>query len=193
METQTVGEIDNRPQFENVIFKDEVLDEMTTYMRSTNIESGGILVGQFCEDDKKQKFTQVVGFIPNKEGASSWGSIKFTDEAWADMLRALDQTNAGKSDQLSVVGWVHSHPSGSAVAPQSQGDEGYGDRFIIKNYFPKTKFITMIYGNGGVYDNQYAIWRSTENKTIRQKGFEIETKDQTTKVQYYDKISEIDL
>lgn len=194
--TAVVGIVDTRPNFERTFVEDETLREITTYLRSDpRREMGGILVGQFCEDSTTGRaFTLIQSFIA-KTGSHQAAAIEFAPEDWADMLRRLDELNNQTSQNLSVVGWIHSHPPNAEVAPQSnsssQNPSGYGDRRIMRDHFPDSKYLALIYGMGGRFDNQYAIWRNMEGKALRQTGFEITQPKGDTQFQYYSNLSEL--
>jgi hypothetical protein len=192
---QVVGEKAESPKFEKVVVENDAIETITKYFKESSAERGGLLVGLFCTDSNGHEFTLISGFIPNTKGVSSWGSVRFTDDSWADMNLRLDLENEIREEKLMIVGWAHSNSSDSAVAPQSLEEDGYGDRFIIKNYFSNPKFVSVIFGNGGTYDNEYSMWRvnSEGTKVVRQKGFEICNSKGDAIYGYYKDIDEIDL
>ncbi len=195
--TVLVGETDDRPEFEQVVFEPEVLDCVTVHLRSgAGSEMGGILIGHFCEEiSTGKKFTKVEGFIPRRRATYNSIAIEFSSEDWGAMNLELDRMNDLSGTDQVVVGWVHSHPANTEVAPQSNSADGqrgaYGDRRIMRDHFTNTKFISMIYGIGGRYDNQFAIWRNFNGAAKRQKGFEVILPAESRKYFYYSNLSEL--
>lgn len=70
-----------------------------------NLETGGLLVGQACEDARGE-YLKVVDAIAAHHAVGTSTSLTFTQEAWNGMLTTAEELYP----DASVVGWYHTHP-----------------------------------------------------------------------------------
>ena len=91
-----------------------------------------------------------------------------------------------------MIGWVHSHPAQVVLEPRSEGENAFGDRLIMRHYFSEPR-VTMIYGNGGEFDNQYTVWRNVNGKAVLQTGFEVSNSRPESSYGYCTNVKDVDL
>ncbi len=91
-------------------------------LTNKRIELGGMLVGQFAEDNGL--FTHIVKSLDARHTETTAGSLKFTHDTWQDMSERMDS----QYPQLKIVGWYHSHP-GHGIFMSGR------DKFIHNNFF----------------------------------------------------------
>lgn len=109
-----------------VFILDYVFDGMMAHVsRNTELECGGVLMGQFCQDPLDISFIQVVGFIPAKGAVATSASIRFTVESW----QFISNERVAFGD-LPIVGWYHSHPGHGIFLSQGM------DSFVHMHWFP---------------------------------------------------------
>jgi len=107
---QRIGDPEDGGELE-VYIRQSALAGMTEHVKSNvKQEIGGILVGNYCVDEKSKRFwVDIIGFIPAKHTEAGGAHLRFTLETWADLDDELD---ARFKDQEHVsVGWYHSHPN----------------------------------------------------------------------------------
>lgn len=80
------------------------------------LESAGVMYGYRMRDGENN-FTKVMGYIPipDEYTERSYGEITFKSDAWAHVNSSIDRLNENKPEdepEMSIVGWVHSHPPG---------------------------------------------------------------------------------
>ncbi len=108
----------------------EIYISQTTYKEirqftknKTQIESGGILVGDAIEEFGKTNI-MIRGFIEAKYSEGTPTTLKFTHETWKYVHTKIDKCFPG----MKIVGWIHTHPSFGIFLSEY-------DKFIQGNFF----------------------------------------------------------
>ena len=89
----------------------------------TQIESGGILVGDVIEEFGKTNII-IHGFIEAKYSEGTPTTLKFTHETWKYVHTRIDKC----FPSMKIVGWIHTHPSFGIFLSEY-------DKFIQGNFF----------------------------------------------------------
>ncbi len=89
----------------------------------TEIESGGILVGDAIEEFGKTNI-MIRGFIEAKYSEGTPTTLKFTHETWKYVHAMIDK----HYPDMKIVGWIHTHPSFGIFLSEY-------DKFIHGNFF----------------------------------------------------------
>ncbi len=78
------------------------------HARSTDVEVGGLLIGEVFRDEATDRpVTLVRAAVPALGGASSAVSFTFTPDAWDHLTAERDRLWS----EMITVGWFHTHPN----------------------------------------------------------------------------------
>jgi proteasome lid subunit RPN8/RPN11 len=100
--------------------------------RTPLVEVGGLLAGQSCRDEQGL-WLDVQAALPATSATGSRISLTFTQEAWSEMLGALESRLPGGE----VLGWYHTHP-GLGVFLSAQ------DLFIQRSFFTAPHHVALV-------------------------------------------------
>ncbi|MBR0280961.1 MAG: hypothetical protein IJQ81_05120 [Oscillibacter sp.] len=76
-------------------------------------EQGGILIGDVYKDPETQIVYGLVKSVIPSPISGDETYLKFTQESWIEMHKALDRKKASTPDggQMRILGWYHTHPN----------------------------------------------------------------------------------
>lgn len=100
--------------------------------RTPLVEVGGLLAGQSCRDEQGL-WLDVQAALPATSATGSRISLTFTQEAWNEMLGALESRLPGGE----VLGWYHTHP-GLGIFLSAQ------DLFIQRSFFTAPHHVALV-------------------------------------------------
>lgn len=102
----------------------ETYKEIQRFTKSkTQIESGGILVGDTIEEFGKTNI-MIRGFVEAKYSEGTPTTLTFTHRTWEYVHAQIDKCFSG----MKIVGWIHTHPSFGIFLSEY-------DKFIQGNFF----------------------------------------------------------
>jgi proteasome lid subunit RPN8/RPN11 len=106
-------------------------------LEDTTRETGGVMLGTFVEDD--DTITVVfTGIVPALRAVRESAALNFTEEAWAEIWRTIDQDkNYSDEETWRVIGWYHTHPGFSVCFSKR-------DKFIHKEYFTQNWHVALV-------------------------------------------------
>lgn len=112
-----------------VEISEKVASEVHDVIRRSNVETGGVLLGDVFFQEKQQgrlgAFVRVEAYLPARHIEIVHTSLKFSDATWEEWERMRVAFRG-----LQIVGWVHSHP-GCGVFFSGQ------DLINQQQYFPR--------------------------------------------------------
>ena len=115
-----------------VLVKHECIQDIFKHTSNTILEAGGILVGEVYKW-RRYFFVEIVHSIPGSFLEASETGLKFTVEAWLEMI---DQKNKEFPKSL-VVGWFHSHPFMSTMM-------SFWDITLHRGFFPEPWQVSLV-------------------------------------------------
>lgn len=118
-----------------IVINRSVLDHILDYSdRNPDIEVGGFLLGEFCEDPGNgQAFIEISEYVKATQVNSSYRTLTFTHDSWAQLHQQL--TNRFPGHQ--VVGWHHTHPGFGIFLSQQ-------DEFIHRHFFDQPWQVALV-------------------------------------------------
>jgi proteasome lid subunit RPN8/RPN11 len=118
-----------------VYVKREEIEGIRMEVEGKKIESGGILLGEFCVDERR--FLLIDGSIHAENSEKREASIIFTEDTWKFFLDELELS------QRNLVGWYHSHPGyGVWLSPQ--------DRWVHDSFFLNWQ-VALVFDSSGKF------------------------------------------
>jgi proteasome lid subunit RPN8/RPN11 len=96
------------------------------------LESGGILVGRRCHDERGD-YLRVEGAVPARLAQRTAVSLTFTHEAWTQM----HAERLERCPELQVVGWFHTHPDLSVFLSGA-------DLFLHRSLFAQASDVAVV-------------------------------------------------
>jgi proteasome lid subunit RPN8/RPN11 len=101
-----------------------VYEGIYTYAKANNVEVGGVLIGEYCQDNKHREFIIIEDFIPAKTESASAFHVEFDEKTW----ERIDNIFQKKFKTKKILGWFHSHPGLGVFLSDS-------DLFIQEHFF----------------------------------------------------------
>ena len=83
----------------------------------------GVLVGEFCEDDRGL-YVSVEAAVRGKSARGGGAHVTYTQETWNEIYQVIDRDYPKRR----IVGWYHSHPGFGVVLSEN-------DLFIHRHFF----------------------------------------------------------
>ena len=96
-------------------------------------EVGGILIGQWCADEKGVQFVIVEHALPARYTRQGSVYLTFTQESLVDIHDQIDASYKG----LKIVGWYHTHPSMGVFL-------SHYDTWLHGNFFPEPWQVALV-------------------------------------------------
>ena len=121
-----------------LIVRKAAFDEaMKHSQEDTSRETGGVILGTVVEDDQSVT-TIFTGIVPALRAHRQVSNLNFTEEAWADIWRIIDQDQIYQDEAVwKIVGWYHTHPDfGVFLSAQ--------DDFIHKECFTQREHVALV-------------------------------------------------
>ncbi len=116
-----------------VAFTREAYAEVTAHAKeSLDREVGGVLAGEFCEDDEGA-FVLVKAIVRGLATKQGRGHVTFTQDTW----NAIHETMDKEHKELQIVGWYHTHPSFGVELSEM-------DIFIQRNFFSHPAHVALV-------------------------------------------------
>ena len=155
-----------------------LLEEINSYLTGdTNIEMGGVLIGNVFKNSQDIPFVIIENFIVAQNTKSNLTRLTFTHQTW-------DYINTEKEKYYRdniIVGWFHSHPGHKVFL------SGY-DIFIQQNFFNEIYSIAYVYDP--VNDEKgFFIWSGSG--IVRTEGFYLTNPVLNEKTKYHHGIQNV--
>ena len=100
-----------------IVIAGRVIEEAIAGARaSSELETGGILIGKLCRDSDGTLFAWITAQIPATHTEATRQSLRFTPQTWVDVDAALALRKRGEM----TLGWWHSHPEFCATCPPAR-------------------------------------------------------------------------
>ena len=99
----------------------------------TRNEVGGILVGQWCQDEKLEQFIVVEHALPARHTRQGSAHLTVTQDSLVDIPEQIDAKYEG---QL-IVGWYHTHPSMGVFL-------SHYDTWLHRHFFPEPWQVALV-------------------------------------------------
>lgn len=116
-----------------IYFEEDAYREMMKHAQTTSeVELGGVLVGDVCCDDSGP-YLQIKGSIAAEAADSRNARMTFTHESWDHINRVRDDTYP----RSNLVGWYHTHPGFGIFLSEM-------DLFIQEHFFNQPFQIAMV-------------------------------------------------
>jgi proteasome lid subunit RPN8/RPN11 len=96
-------------------------------------EVGGILIGQWCLDDKREQFVVVEHALPARYTRQGSVYLTFTQDSLVDIHDQIDTNYKGQK----IVGWYHTHPSMGVFL-------SHYDTWLHNNFFPEPWQVALV-------------------------------------------------
>ncbi len=110
-------------------------------------EVGGIMVGEWCTDEKGWQFIVVEHAIPARHTRQGSVYLTFTQDSLVEIHDEIDLHHKGKK----IVGWYHTHPRMGIFL-------SHYDTWLHKNFFPEPWQVALVVephsSNGGFFIRQ---------------------------------------
>ena len=117
----------------NIYISQKAYKDIRAFTKNkTEVESGGILVGDTIEEFGKTNI-MVRGFIEAKYSEGTATTLKFTHETWEYVHAQVDKRFRG----MRIVGWIHTHPNFGIFLSEY-------DKFIQNNFFSDQNQIAYV-------------------------------------------------
>ena len=101
---------------------------------SAEVEVGGALVGQWCQDEQTgQQFVVVKHVLPARHTKQGAVYLTFTQETILDFHAQIDKRFEGDK----IVGWFHTHPRMGVFL-------SHYDTFLHHNFFPEPWQVALV-------------------------------------------------
>lgn len=135
-----------------------------THCKENRVEQGGILLGRvFRYQQEIFSFVEDV-ILANTRGKSAF--VEFTPDMWAKMQQDLDEINHERKEeeQLSIIGWFHTHPNGLSVF-MSGTDKNTQDKNFFQDWQvsivlnPHTRKLRAFFGTK-VQEGKIVNWKA---------------------------------
>ncbi|MBB76971.1 MAG: hypothetical protein CMJ75_20895 [Planctomycetaceae bacterium] len=97
------------------------------------VELGGVLVGDQCQDEQGNPFVIMTGSLAAQDYTNSAGSFTFTHNTWSRFTRELESLSGNRR----IIGWYHSHPGWGVFLSDR-------DQFICENFFAGALDIAVV-------------------------------------------------
>ena len=132
--THAVGQAGDGPRSEPEVFIDtRAVERMLEHARDhRNVETGGLLVGEVCED-AEGRYVQIVAAVPARLAQRASTSLTFTHGAWDAMLEERER----RYPHHEVVGWYHTHPNMRVFLSAR-------DQFIHQSFFARPQDVAVV-------------------------------------------------
>jgi proteasome lid subunit RPN8/RPN11 len=100
---------------------------------SAEVEVGGALVGQWCQDQTGEQYIVVEHVLPARYTKQGAVYLTFTQETILDFHNQIDKRFEGKK----IVGWFHTHPRMGVFL-------SHYDTFLHHNFFPEPWQVALV-------------------------------------------------
>lgn len=157
-----IAEIGEVSADELLIFVDlDVMRDMEAHAQSnTNVELGGVMLGQQNIDESGRPFVVITDSLRARHYEATKGSFKFTHDTWTQITRERSEFRP----DLEMVGWYHTHPGWSVFLSGM-------DLFICNNFFNRPLDVALVIDPCND-DRGWFQWTDGENpQTSRTGGF----------------------
>lgn len=122
-----------RPDDLRIFVPEPVLQEVIEFSgHRTDVEVGGVLVGEFCEDGAGN-YVDIEGYIPARHVIQTAASLRFTHDSWSAIHRELDARFPGRI----ILGWHHTHPNYGIFLSST-------DMFTHRNFFNLPWMVALV-------------------------------------------------
>lgn len=161
-----IAEIGEVSADELLIFVDlDVMRDMEAHAHSnTNVELGGVMLGQQNVDESGRPFVVITDSLRARHYEATKGSFKFTHDTWAQITRERSEFRT----DLEMVGWYHTHPGWSVFLSGM-------DLFICNNFFNRPLDVALVIDPCND-DRGWFQWTDAESpQTSRTAGFYLVT------------------
>ena len=130
-----IAEIGEVSADELLIFVDlDVMRDMEAHAHSnTNVELGGVMLGQQNIDESGRPFVVITDSLRARHYEATKGSFKFTHDTWTQITRERSEFRP----DLEMVGWYHTHPGWSVFLSGM-------DLFICNNFFNRPLDVALV-------------------------------------------------
>ena len=132
-----------------IFIPQQAFDEATELAQgASDVETGGILVGNLCRDSNGTLFSIVTAQIPAEHTTATRQSLRFTPETWVKVDAAIRLRGLGEIP----LGWWHSHPffcsncspEQRALCPFSSPAFSAADRDLHREVFQQSWSIALL-------------------------------------------------
>jgi proteasome lid subunit RPN8/RPN11 len=107
---------------------------VTVHGDSAEVEVGGVLVGQWCTDEKTgEQFVMVNHAIPARHTRQGSVYLTFTQDSLVDLHEQIEKRFEGER----IVGWYHTHPRMGIFLSNY-------DTWLHKNFFPEPWQVALV-------------------------------------------------
>jgi len=96
-------------------------------------EVGGVLIGQWCNDENNGQFIVVEHALPARHTRQGSVYLTFTQQSLVDIHDQMDANYKG----LKIVGWYHTHPSMGVFL-------SHYDTWLHSNFFPEPWQVALV-------------------------------------------------
>jgi proteasome lid subunit RPN8/RPN11 len=100
---------------------------------SADVEVGGALVGQWCQDQTGEQYIIVKHVLPARYTKQGAVYLTFTQDTIIDFHAQIDKRFAGEK----IVGWFHTHPRMGVFL-------SHYDTFLHHNFFPEPWQVALV-------------------------------------------------
>lgn len=169
------GEKHEERDYSDVYVSAEALGSLRADLeiRGSHLEAGGLVLGYINTDPKNNRLstriTRYLSLPENLMPATSM-AITFSPDAWRYANEEMDRLRAALHDpQLSIVGWVHSHPGYGAFL---SADDHFVNKFFqaqgqVAIVYDPNKEELGVFSKGGTFKRI----RSEEDSFRKHRGF----------------------
>jgi len=107
---------------------------VTVHACSAEVEVGGVLVGQWCTDEKTdEQFVMVNHAIPARHTRQGSVYLTFTQDSLVDLHEQIEKRFEGER----IVGWYHTHPRMGIFL-------SHYDTWLHNNFFPEPWQVALV-------------------------------------------------
>jgi proteasome lid subunit RPN8/RPN11 len=96
-------------------------------------EVGGILIGQWCQDENQEQFIVVEHALPARHTRHGSVYLTFTQQSLVDIHDQIDTNYKGQK----IVGWYHTHPGMGVFL-------SHYDTWLHSNFFPEPWQVALV-------------------------------------------------